>query len=127
MANIQLQRGQKQQVDVTFKLAGQTNSADLSSNKSAQLVIRRSLTGAIIDTLTGAAGNSGLRIILGSGGGADTPNLNLKWTTAEATKLPNESVTVIGDLKIADNSTFASGEVIHHIRLTFDIIPEVIA
>ena len=126
MANIQLQRGQQQQVDVTFKLSGVTNSADLSSNKSAQLVIRRSLTGAIIDTLTGVAGNSSLRIILGAGGGADIPNINLKWSTADATKLPNESVTVIGDLKIADNSTFASGEIIHHIRLTFDIIPEVV-
>ena len=126
MANIQLQRGQQQQVDVTFKLSGVTNSADLSSNKSAQLVIRRSLTGAIIDTLTGVSGNSSLRIILGAGGGADIPNINLKWSTADATKLPNESVTVIGDLKIADNSTFASGEIIHHIRLTFDIIPEVV-
>ena len=126
MANIQLQRGQQQQVDVTFKLSGVTNSADLSSNKSAQLVIRRSLTGAIIDTLTGVAGNSNLRIILGAGGGADIPNINLKWSTADATKLPNESLTVIGDLKIADDSTFASGEVIHHIRLTFDIIPEVV-
>ena len=103
-----------------------TNSADLSSNKSAQLVIRRSLTGAIIDTLTGVAGNSSLRIILGAGGGADIPNINLNWATADATKLPTESGTVIGDLKIADNSTFASGEIIHHIRLTFDIIPEVV-
>ena len=126
MANIQLQRGQQQQVDVTFKLSGQTDSADLSSNKSAKLVIRRSLTGAIIDTLTGVAGNSNLRIILGAGGGATIPNINLKWSTADAAKLPNESVTVIGDLKIADNSTFASGEIIHHIRLTFDIIPEVV-
>ena len=126
MANIQLQRGQQQQVDVTFKLSGQTDSANLSSNKSAKLVIRRSLTGAIIDTLTGVAGNSNLRIILGAGGGATIPNINLKWSTADAAKLPNESVTVIGDLKIADNSTFASGEIIHHIRLTFDIIPEVV-
>ena len=126
MANIQLQRGQQQQVDVTFKLSGQTDSADLSSNKSAKLVIRRSLTGAIIDTLTGVAGNSNLRIILGAGGGATIPNINLKWSTADAAKLPNESVTVIGDLKIADDSTFASGEIIHHIRLTFDIIPEVV-
>tara|TARA_Y100001972_G_scaffold54090_1_gene66722 strand:- start:758 stop:1138 length:381 start_codon:yes stop_codon:yes gene_type:complete len=126
MANIQLQRGQQQQVDVTFKLSGQTDSANLSSNKSAKLVIRRSLTGAIIDTLTGVAGNSNLRIILGAGGGATIPNINLKWSTADAAKLPNESVTVIGDLKIADDSTFASGEIIHHIRLTFDIIPEVV-
>tara|TARA_R100001460_G_scaffold98538_1_gene141430 strand:+ start:66 stop:446 length:381 start_codon:yes stop_codon:yes gene_type:complete len=126
MANIQLQRGQQQQVDVTFKLSGQTDSANLSSNKSAKLVIRRSLTGAIIDTLTGVAGNSNLRIILGAGGGATIPNINLKWSTADAAKLPNESVTVIGDLKISNNSTFASGEIIHHIRLTFDIIPEVV-
>lgn len=121
MANIQLQRGQQQQIDVTLKDSG-GSVVDLSSNKSAQLVIRRSLTGAIIDTLTGVAGNSGLRIILGS----SAPNINLKWTTAEATKLPNESVTVIGDLRIANNSTFTSGEVIHHIRLTFDITPEVV-
>ena len=126
MANIQLQRGQQQQVDVTFKLSGQTDSANLSSNKSAKLVIRRSLTGAIIDTLTGVAGNSNLRIILGAGGGPTIPNINLKWSTADAAKLPNESLTVIGDLKIADDSTFASGEIIHHIRLTFDIIPEVV-
>tara|TARA_R100000655_G_scaffold107051_2_gene157026 strand:+ start:8975 stop:9340 length:366 start_codon:yes stop_codon:yes gene_type:complete len=121
MANIQLQRGQQQQVDVTLKDSG-GSVVDLSSGKSAKLVIRRSLTGAIIDTLTGVSGNDSLRILLK----ATAANINLKWTTAEATKLPNESVTVIGDLKISNNSTFASGEIIHHIRLTFDITPEVV-
>lgn len=122
MANIQLQRGQQQQVDVTLKDSG-GGVIDLSSGKSAKLVIRRSLTGAIIDTLTGVSGNTGLRILLN----ATAANINLKWSTAEATKLPNESVTVIGDIKISNNSTFASGEIIHHIRLTFDITPEIVS
>tara|TARA_Y100000114_G_scaffold83824_1_gene77387 strand:- start:237 stop:602 length:366 start_codon:yes stop_codon:yes gene_type:complete len=121
MANIQLQRGQQQQVDVTLKNSG-GGVIDLSSGKSAKLVIRRSLTGAIIDTLTGVSGNPDLRILLN----ATAANINLKWSTAEATKLPNESVTVIGDLRISGNSNFASGEILHHIRLTFDITPEVV-
>ena len=122
MANIQLQRGQQQTIDVTLKNSG-GGVIDLSSGKSAKLVIRRSLTGAIIDTLTGVSGNTNLRILLN----AAAANINLKWSTAEATKLPNESVTVIGDLKISGSSTFASGEIIHHIRLTFDITPEVVS
>lgn len=122
MANIQLQRGQQQQIDVTLKDSG-GGVVDLSSGKSAKLVIRRSLTGAIIDTLTGVSGNTNLRILLN----AAAANINLKWSTAEATKLPNESVTVIGDIKISNNSTFASGEIIHHIRLTFDITPEIVS
>ena len=123
MANIQLQRGQKQQVDVTFKLAGATVALDFAEPNSAELIIRRSLTGAIIDTLTTADN----RIVLYSNAPDAGPNINLHWNTAQSTKFPNESITVIGDLKIANNATFASGEVLYHIRLTFDIIPEVIA
>ena len=123
MANSQLQRGQKQQVDVTFKLAGASVALDFAEPNSAELVIRRSLTGAIIDTLTTADN----RIVLYSNAPDAGPNINLHWSTAQSTKLPNESITVIGDLKIANNATFANGEVLYHIRLTFDILPEVIA
>ncbi len=41
MANIQLQRGQQQTVDVTYKLAGASDALDLSSGYDAELVIRR--------------------------------------------------------------------------------------
>ena len=53
MANIQLQRGQKQQVDVTYKLAGATSPLDLTSGFDAELVIRKkrgdNFMGQIID------------------------------------------------------------------------------
>ena len=130
MANIQLQRGQNQQVDVTYKLSEASTALDLSSGYDAELVIRRkrgdSYMGQVIDTLRHGAtsgtavseADSRITFTYNSAG----PNIQLKWNTAQATLLPNEAVTVYGDLKITLNS---SGETVHHIRLTFDILPEI--
>jgi hypothetical protein len=49
----------------------------------------------------------------------------LHWTTVQADALPNEAITVFGDLKIT-NTDETPDEVIHSFRLTFDIIPEII-
>jgi hypothetical protein len=131
MANIQLQRGQQQTVDVTYKLAGASDALDLSSGYDAELVIRRkrgdSFMGHVIDTLRhGATSGTAVaeadsRITLTYESSAG-PNIQLLWNTAQATLLPNEAITVYGDLKITLNS---SGETVHHIRLTFDILPEI--
>ena len=56
MANIELQRGQQQQVDVTYKLAGENDALNLNTGEyDAELVIRKkrgdSFMGQIIDTL----------------------------------------------------------------------------
>jgi len=146
MANIQLQRGQQQAIEVTFKLAnGDIPNFDSSTNGGtaydAEIVIRKkrgdSFMGQIIDTLRhgstgppeGGVAEADSRITFqGTGGGAATnlssgKNIILNWNTAQAILLPNESVTVFGDLKI----TNASNEVVHHIRLTFDILPEITA
>ena len=132
MANIQLQRGQQQTVDVTYKLAGVATALDLSSGYDAELVIRRrrgdSYMGQVIDTLRfgGTSGvavpeaDSRITFTYASAG----PNIQLKWNTAQATLLPNEAITVYGDLKITLNS---SSEIVHHVRLTFDILPEITA
>tara|TARA_R110002110_G_scaffold114159_1_gene283112 strand:- start:252 stop:650 length:399 start_codon:yes stop_codon:yes gene_type:complete len=132
MANIQIQRGQQQQVDVTYKLAGVATALDLSSGYDAELVIRRrrgdSYMGQVIDTLRfgGTSGtaipeaDSRITFTYASAG----PNIQLKWNTAQATLLPNEAITVYGDLKITLNS---SSEIVHHVRLTFDILPEITA
>ena len=131
MANIQLQRGQQQQVDVTYKLAGESNALDLSASGSfdAELVIRKkrgdNYMGQIIDVLRHGAtspasseADSRITFAYQSAG----PNIQLKWSTAEASLLPNEEITVYGDLKIIQVS---SGETIHHVRLAFDILPEI--
>ena len=132
MANIQLQRGQQQQVDVTYKLATDNNAINLSSGYDAELVIRRkrgdNFMGQIVDILrfgatTPTASEADSRITLNYTD-ASSPNIQLKWNTAQATLLPNEAMTVYGDLKITLNS---SSETVHHIRLTFDITPEITA
>ena len=120
MANIELKRGQKAQVDITFKEAGQTNAKDFSSGFTATLVLRRkssggSVEGDVIDKLT----SSGNRIAFTHANAG--PNIQLKWSTLEAAALPNENLTIFGDLKIVE-----SNEVVHSFRLTFDIIPEII-
>ena len=129
MANIQIKRGQQQQVDVTYKLAGVATALDLSSGYDAELVIRRrrgdSYMGQVIDTLrfgatSGAVPEADSRITFTYA--SDGPNIQLKWNTAQATLLPNEAITVYGDLKITLNST---SEIVHHVRLTFDILPEI--
>ena len=137
MANIELKRGQKAQVDITFKNpAGDT--VNFSSDHSATLTIRKksvsgSVEGEIVDSLnsgTGgnpATGNNRITFVHGpTQDPATTDNIQLKWSTANATALPNETLTVFGDLKIKKTSGDDSGEVIHSFRLTFDIIPEII-
>tara|TARA_R100001230_G_C5489598_1_gene37656 strand:+ start:154 stop:516 length:363 start_codon:yes stop_codon:yes gene_type:complete len=120
MANIELKRGQKAQVDITFKEAGQTNAKDFSSGFTASLVLRKkssggSVEGDVIDKLT----SSENRITFTHANAG--PNIQLKWSTLQARDLPNENLTIFGDLKIVE-----SNEVVHSFRLTFDIIPEII-
>jgi|TARA_R110000764_G_scaffold129613_1_gene217409 hypothetical protein len=132
MANIQLQRGQQQQVDVTYKLAGETDAANFSAAGAydAEIVIRKkrgdNYMGQIIDVLrhgaTSPASSEADSRILFNYVSASGPNIQLKWSTAEASFLPNEEITVYGDLKIIQVS---SGETIHHVRLAFDILPEI--
>tara|TARA_R110002020_G_scaffold105974_2_gene246951 strand:- start:2150 stop:2575 length:426 start_codon:yes stop_codon:yes gene_type:complete len=139
MANIQLKRGQKTTVDVTYILSGQTNSFDFTAQTwyTAKLYIRRksgdSYGGILLDTLTTyqqasatqattASGNQ--RIVFVDPGNTATKNIQLKWSTSESTALPNEDVTVYGDLKIfGENSDYT--QCIHSIRLTFDIVQEI--
>ena len=144
MANIQLQRGQQQAIEVTFKLAnGDIPNFDTSTNGGstydAELVIRKkrgdNFQGQIIDILrhgvtSGTAVSEADSRITFQGTGGSTSNtlssgknIILNWNTSQATLLPNESVTVYGDLKL----TNSSNEVVHHIRLTFDILPEITA
>jgi hypothetical protein len=146
MANIQLQRGQQQAIDVTFKLgSGTITNFDSSTNGGnsfdAELVIRKkrgdNFQGQIIDVLRHgvtagtAVGEADGRITFVGTGGASSSTLSsgknivLNWDTAEASRLPNEAITVFGDLKITNSSN--PPEVVHHIRLAFDILPEITA
>jgi len=128
MANIELKRGQKAQVDITFKNSAGT-VVNFSSNHTASLTLRKdsasgSVTGEEVDSLTTA--NSRITLVHGpSASPATTDNIQLKWSTVQASALPNEALTLIGDLKITDTQPNPD-EVIHSFRLTFDIIPEII-
>ena len=135
MANIQIKRGQKTQVDVEYKLAGQSSAVNLStSSYDAELVIRRKrgslYDGQLIDTLRFGASSpadsdkdSRITFVHGpSQSPATTDNIQLIWSTAQSAALPNEEITVAGDLKISTSG----GEVIYSINLVFDIIPEII-
>lgn len=128
MANIELKRGQKAQVDITFKNSAGT-TVNFSSGFTASLTLRKdsasgSVTGEEVDSLTTA--NSRITLIHGpSASPATTDNIQLKWSTVQASALPNEALTLIGDLKITDTQPNPD-EVIHSFRLTFDIIPEII-
>jgi len=135
MANIQIKRGQELQVDVDYKLAGQTTSVDLSgSSYDVELVIRRkrgnNYDGQVVDTLrfgnsspTDSAKDNRITLVYGPGQSpATTDNIQLKWNTAQSAALPNEEITVAGDIKITQSS-----EVVYSIRLLFDIIPEITA
>ena len=127
MANIQLQRGQQQQIDVTFKNSGGT-VVDFSSGFTGELVIRQKengefITGTVIDTLISgtsdpADATKDSRITFH----ATAPNIRLLWSTAQAAALPNVTQTVAGDLKITQG-----GQVVHHVNLIFHITPEIIA
>lgn len=130
MANIQLQRGQKQKVDVTYKLAGATTPENLTSGFDAELVIRKkrgdNFMGQIIDVLRHGAtspvsSEADTRIIFPSYNSSN-PNIELHWNTDQASLLPNEAITVYGDLKIIQVS---DGQTLHHVRLAFDILPEI--
>jgi len=132
MANIQLQRGQQQQVDITYKLAGEANAENFSASGvyDAEIVLRKkrgdNFMGQVIDVLrhgaTSPASSEADSRILFNYESSDGPNIQLKWSTAEASFLPNEAITVYGDLKIIQVS---SGETIHHVRLAFDLLPEI--
>ena len=144
MANIQLKRGQKTTVDVTYILSGQTNAFNFTSQTyyTAKLYIRRktgdSYGGILVDTLTttgqatdhnsidngsGLHGGNG-RITFVNPGNTATKNIQLHWNTAQSSALPNETVTVYGDLKIFGESSDYT-QCIHSIRLTFDIVQEI--
>jgi len=128
MANIEIKRGQDTSVDVEYKLGGQTSAVDLSgSGYDVELVIRRkrgnNYDGQIIDILrfgdsspTDSAKDN--RITLH----ATAPNIKLFWNTTQSAALPNEEITVGGDVKITQ-----SNKVVYSIRLLFDILPEIIA
>jgi len=132
MANIELKRGQKAQVDITFKASGETNAFNFSSNHSATLTIRKksssgSVDGEVVDFLNSgsglpATGDSRITFTHANAG----PNIQLLWSTAQANVLPNETLTVFGDLKIKKTANPNDGEIIHSFRLTFDIVPEII-
>jgi hypothetical protein len=127
MANIELKRGQKAQVDITFKESGQTNAKNFSSGYSATLAIRKkSSSGSVeseeVDFLSSASSGLGANRITFTHANAG-PNIQLLWSTAQANSLPNETLTVFGDLKIKQTS---DSEIIHSFRLTFDIVPEII-
>ena len=99
------------------------------------LVLRRkignSFNGPIIDTLksntSGDDQNGSGRIRFPNIGDVSSlPNIVLYWSGAEASALPNEDVSVYGDLQIIDSDVHATTETIHSIRLRFDIKAEII-
>ena len=143
MANIQIKRGQQTQVSIKFKPDGISATRNFYTNDAqytASLVLRKktgsSVSGDKIDTLasetSGANQNTAGRIRfpqLGADnrtdGTEDNANIILRWETADAVALPNEDITIVGDLKITDTDTNPD-EVLHSLRLTFDIVPEII-
>ena len=101
---------------------------------TASLVLRKntgsSVSGKIVDTLasntSGSAQNSTGRIRFPNiGDTSSLPNIVLYWSGSESTLLHNESIRIFGDLQITATDVAAT-EVIHSIRLNFDIKPEVI-
>lgn len=101
---------------------------------TASLVLRKktgsSVSGKIVDTLTsntsGSGQNTSGRIRFPNiGDTSSLPNIVLYWSGAESSLLPNEAIRIFGDLQITDTDVAAT-EVIHSIRLNFDIKPEVI-
>ena len=96
---------------------------------TASLVLRRKLgnsfNGPIIDTLTSNSSGNGRIRFPNIGDTSSLPNIVLYWSGVESTLLPNEDVTVFGDLQITDTDV-AVTEAIHSIRLRFDIKAEII-
>tara|TARA_R100001015_G_C4498081_1_gene73489 strand:- start:170 stop:574 length:405 start_codon:yes stop_codon:yes gene_type:complete len=133
MANIQLQRGQNQQIDVTFKNpAGSVIDLAGGTTYDAELVIRQKeknkFAGAVVDVLRHGTSSPSRPDADGRIDFASVaPNISLKWSTAQSNLLPNLSQTIAGDLKITQTSAGDfQNEVVHHINLKFDIIPEII-
>ena len=137
MANIQIKRGQQTQVDIKFIPTGSSYSRNFYTNDArytASLKIRRkvgtSVTDDLIDTLasltSGADQNTDGRIrFIDVGASSTASNIMLRWETANSVALPNETLTMQGDLKIMDTDSNPD-EVIESFRLIFDIIPEII-
>ena len=145
MANIQIQRGQQQAIEVTFELSSGAipnfnSSTNGGASYDAELVIRKkrgdNFQGQIIDILrhgvtAGTAVSEadsriafqGTPVASPPSNLSSGPNIILNWNTAQASLLPNEEITVFGDLRL----TNSSNEVVHHIRLTFDINSEITA
>lgn len=107
-----------------------------TSNKqfTARLVLRRkignSFNGPEVDTLTttttsSSQSDAGRIRFPNIGSISSLPNIVLYWSGVESTALPNEDVTVFGDLQITDTDVAAT-EAIHSIRLRFDIKAEII-
>ena len=107
MANIQIKRGQELQVDMDYKLGGQTTSVDLSgSSYDVELVIRRkrgdNYDGQIVDTLrfgnsspADSAKDNRITLVYGpSQSPATTDNIQLKWNTAQSAALPNVDIVI---------------------------------
>jgi len=106
-----------------------------TSNKqfTARLVLRRkignSFNGPVVDTLTttttsSSQSDAGRIRFPNIGNISSLPNIVLYWSGAESSALPNEDVTVFGDLQITDTAVAAT-EAIHSIRLRFDIKAEI--
>lgn len=140
MANIPIKRGQQTVVSLEYSDPGETNNFNFyttNARYTATLVLRRkvgtSVTDDLVDTLnsetSGSSQNTAGRIRfinIGNGGVAATdPNIILRWETSDSIALPNEAITIYGDLKIKDTNQNPD-EVIQSFRLTFDIIPEII-
>lgn len=137
MANIEIKRGQQTQVDLKYTPSGSSHTFNFyttDSRYTATLKIRRkvgtSVTDDLIDTLnsvtSGSTQNTAGRIRFPNVGSSSTAsNIMLRWETANSVALPNEAITVFGDLKIKDTDQNPD-EVIHSFRLTFDILPEII-
>ena len=150
MANIDLKRGQQTQLKLKYKPDGISATRNFYTDDAqytASLVLRKkaggSVSGEKIDTLislTPATDDptASPPVIQSTHGrirfpqlGADNrtdgtqedPNIILRWETTDANALPNEAITIFGDLKITDTD---ANEVIESIRITIDIVPEII-
>tara|TARA_R100001463_G_scaffold117474_1_gene173075 strand:- start:1397 stop:1855 length:459 start_codon:yes stop_codon:yes gene_type:complete len=152
MANIEIKRGQQTQVSLKYKpdgISATRNFYTADAQYTASLVLRKkaggSVSGEKIDTLISLTPNTDnpsanppviqsthgrirfpqLGADNRTDGTQDNANIILRWETADSITLPNEQITIIGDLKITDTDA-SPDEVIHSLRLTFDIVPEII-
>tara|TARA_R100000278_G_C5413770_1_gene144106 strand:- start:183 stop:641 length:459 start_codon:yes stop_codon:yes gene_type:complete len=152
MANIEIKRGQQTQISLKYKPDGISATRNFYTGDAqftASLVLRKkaggSVSGEKIDTLISltpatddpTASPPVIQSTHGrirfpqlgadnrTDGTQDNANIILRWETADANALPNEAITLIGDLKITDTDTDPD-EVLHSLRLTFDIVPEII-